>query len=608
VSYVGKEACKNCHPAIYNSFIETGMGQSFGAATREKSAAQFKGHKPVFDSIKNLYYYPHWIKDSMYITEFRLKGKDTIYQRTERVDYIIGSGQHTNSHLSVMNGFVYQLPLTWYAQKQKWDLPPGFEKGRNVRFSRAIEMECMSCHNAMPTIEKGSINKFVKIPDGIDCERCHGPGGLHVWDKLQGNFVDTAHQIDYTIVNPRKLSWELQIDVCQRCHLQGNAILKPGKQFSDFKPGMKLSSMVDVFLPKYEGREDEFIMASHAQRLQQSKCFIESNKLVKKDESKSFGTLNLTCITCHNPHVSVKVTGTQIFNNACKNCHSSDACTESKEKLNLVQNNCVSCHMPKSGAIDIPHVSVHDHKIKIPVEPKKLSDIKKFVGIYCVNNVSLNNEAKAKGYLGYFEKFEGEVGSLDSANYWVQDINDLIVQTEIKVHSAYLNNDWVEVIHLARNVSVATENNYWTCYRIGQAYQNTNDYQRAQVYYERAVKLAPYNLEFENKLAIIYLLQNKFELAIAQFKNSLQQQPKQQEAWVNLGFAYANVKENKLALDCYSQALKLDPDQQQALLNRAALYHLAGEKRKAIVDLNQILLINPGQEQVKLLLKEIESE
>lgn len=608
VNYVGKEACKNCHPAIYNSFLQTGMGQSFGPATRSKSTAEFKGHKAVYDSVRNFYYFPRWIKDSMYITEFRLLGKDTVYQRTERVDYIIGSGQHTNSHLSVVNGFVYQLPLTWYAQKHKWDLPPGFENGRNVRFSRAIEMECMSCHNAMPTIEKGSVNKFVKIPDGIDCERCHGPGELHVWDKLQGHFVDTAIEIDYTIVNPKKLSWELQIDVCQRCHLQGNAVLKPGKQFSDFKPGMKLSNIVEVFMPKYEGREDEFIMASHAQRLQQSKCFIKSNKGVNNESNKGFTSLNLTCITCHNPHVSVKVTGTQIFNNACKNCHENDACKESPKKLNLVQNNCVSCHMPKSGATDIPHVSVHDHKIKIPVDSKKISKVKKFMGIYCVNNRQVSKESVSKGYLGYFEKFEGELFSLDSASYWAQDIEDIGLKIAIQIHAAYLKSNWQEVVNLSKKVTVATEQDYWACYRIGQSFQNMNAYAQAQVYYERAVKLAPYNLEFENKLAVIFLLQNEFEKAISSFKNCLAKQPNQQDTWVNLGFTYAKLENANQALYYYSQALKLDPDNQQGLLNRAGIYHLSGENAKAIKDLNQILRLDPNQMEVKLLVKQLQSE
>ena len=64
------------------------------------------------------------------------------------------------------------------------------------------------------------------MPSGIDCERCHGPGSIHVKQRQNGSKVDTSKYIDYSIVNPAKLSIDEQFDVCQRCHLQGNAILK----------------------------------------------------------------------------------------------------------------------------------------------------------------------------------------------------------------------------------------------------------------------------------------------------------------------------------------------------------------------------------------------
>ena len=42
----------------------------------------------------------------------------------------------------------------------------------------------------------------------------------HVQEKQAGNIVDTSKTPDYTIVNPRRLSTELQNNICQRCHLQ----------------------------------------------------------------------------------------------------------------------------------------------------------------------------------------------------------------------------------------------------------------------------------------------------------------------------------------------------------------------------------------------------
>ncbi|MBK7667021.1 MAG: hypothetical protein IPJ32_06480 [Sphingobacteriaceae bacterium] len=279
--YVGMNQCKLCHQSIYNSFIKTGMGKSFDVATKEKSSADYS-HPLIYDKIKDFYYNASWRNDSLYFTEFRLKGRDTIFKRTEQVNYIIGSGQHTNSHIQSVNGYLNQMPMTFYTQKKKWDLPPGFEDGHNTHLNRKIGLECMSCHNSYPNFVLGSENKYNGVQEGINCERCHGPGSIHVAQRQTGSKIDTSKYIDYSIVNPAKLSIDRQFDICQRCHLQGNAVLKEGKSFFDFKPGMKLNDFMTVFLPKYENADDEFIMASHADRLKQSKCFIKSYEVASK--------------------------------------------------------------------------------------------------------------------------------------------------------------------------------------------------------------------------------------------------------------------------------------------------------------------------------------
>lgn len=600
VNYVGMQTCRGCHSEIYNTFIQTGMGQSFGLATRAKSAADFTKKHVVYDASINMHYAPFWKNDSMYIMEFRLNGKDTVHKRIEKVDYIIGSGQHTNSHLMNRNGYIYQLPLTWYAQKHKWDLPPGFENGKNARFTRTIGFECMSCHNAMPTFETNSGNKFTNIPLGIDCERCHGPGEVHVAQKAAGIIVDTATQIDYSIVNPKKLPWNLQIDVCQRCHLQGNAVLKPGKTFADFKPGMQLSSVVDVYMPKYKGKEDEFIMASHAQRLQLSKCFVSS-------QSASASQNTLTCITCHNPHVSVKVTGTQVFNKACIKCHESkQQCTE-KESVRMVkQNNCWGCHMPKSGTIDIPHVTVTDHRIHIPAPAKQQAKVKSFIGLYCINNNQSDLLTKSKAYINDVEKFEGAFSNLDTSQ---QIINSLTLAKdeylELQTHVWYLQHNDAAMVKLGQQFKPSQVVQPWTCYRIGQGYQNLGLAAAALAWYQQAVKLAPTNLDFINKLGSAYIELNELEEGINCFQHSLQLYAKQPDALTNIGFGYLKQNNTAAAMDAYNKALGIDPNCEQALLNKAALLNLLGKRLEAKQTLQQLLKINPTHPQVNQLLQQL---
>ena len=83
-----------------------------------------------------------------YTEEFRLKGRILSTCLLKRSDYKIGSGHHTNSHIFEINGYLHQIPYTYYTQEEIADLPPGFENGQNSRFTREIGLECMSCHNA----------------------------------------------------------------------------------------------------------------------------------------------------------------------------------------------------------------------------------------------------------------------------------------------------------------------------------------------------------------------------------------------------------------------------------------------------------------------------
>lgn len=597
VHYVGMDQCRSCHADIYNTFIQTGMGSSFGPATKQKSAAGTGNHPPVYDASSGLYYQARWMGDSLYIIEFLLRGKDTAYKRSERVDFIVGSGQHTNSHLGLRNGYLYQLPLTWYAQKKKWDLPPGFEAGRNVRFSREIGAECMSCHNALPKMDETATNLYSAIPNGIDCERCHGPGELHVKEKLAGNLVDTSLEADRTIVNPKRLSWERQTDLCQRCHLQGNAVLKPGNRFADFRPGQQLADYFNVYLPKYEGAENEFIMASHAQRLQESKCFIQSNK-----EGKS---MVLTCITCHNPHVSVKVTGKQIFNNACIKCHQNQTCKESPELLKAEKNNCVGCHMPKSGSIDIPHVTVHDHKIRVPVSETQKKNIRRFAGLFCITKGNETLADRAEAYINYVEKFEGENQALDSARWYIQQLTDEQQKWELQIRLEFISGNYEKVLKLRGTKTPSSCTDAWTAYRIGQSALNTGAISSAIAWFQQALSLSPNNLNFLNKLALALLMDGKFNESIQFHQKSLSIQSRQEDVWVNLGFAYLQSNQPDKAMNSYTNELGLFPFHQQALLNRSALFNLLGNKPKARQDLELLHKLNPGNLQVKELLSQL---
>jgi hypothetical protein len=597
--YVGMETCRGCHQSIYDTYIQTGMGQSFDHATRQKSAADFTpAHALVYDKQLDFYYKPYWDNDSLYVLEFRLDGRDTIHKRKQKIDYIIGSGQHTNSHIFSSNGYFHQAPITFYTQKKQWDLAPGFEEGGSLRFNRLIELECMSCHNGYPQFEKGSQNKFISVKTGIDCERCHGPGSIHVADKQAGNLVDTSKDPDYTIVNPRRLSTELQNNICQRCHLQGIAVLNDGKTFYDFRPGMKLSEVMNVFMPQYEGARDKMIMASHVERMKKSTCFVSSGKM--------------SCITCHNPHVSVKVTPRTQYTNACKNCHGGQkqtACTEQPVVRNKVNDDCVTCHMPRNGSIDIPHVAVTDHYIrKRPMNDTLEKKITAFLGLRCFNNDNVDAITTARGFMEFYEKFNPNRGLLDSAIAYLDKEKakeEKEKQNRDYIRAYYLLNDFRKVTEYAAALKPEAITDAWCAYRVGESYMQVQQAANALPWYQRAITILKYSMDFQNKYGTCLLALNRHSEAQKVFEFINKEDPNYASAHTNIGFIYMQQGNSTMAYYHLLKAFSLNPDHQQTIFNLAVLYHAEGKDDKAKKILLGLVKRDPQNERARMMLSEL---
>lgn len=614
--YVGMGTCRKCHADIYESFIKTGMGRSFDQASKQKSAADFKA-PPIYDAFSDFYYRAFCLKDSMTILEYRKIKNDTIHKRLEQVNYIIGSGQHTNSHLQVLNGYVNQMPMTFYTQRRKWDLPPGFENGVNTRFARKIGLECMTCHNAYPEFVKGSENKYTAIPNGIDCERCHGPGSIHVNTRQSQPAIDTSKYTDYSIVNPAKLPLQRQFDICQRCHLQGNAVLKNGHSFFDFKPGQALSDYISVFLPKYENADDEFIMASHADRLKQSACFIKSLDKAAGDKSLKPYKGAMTCITCHNPHVSVKETNPDVFNQACLSCHQTTSVTSQHASLKTKKiNDCVSCHLPLSGATDIPHVTVHDHYIRKPLSGAEIRKMRRFIGLQSVNEKHPNVLTRTRAYIAQYEKFGQEKMYLDSARLLLNKINTGPEKTEAAIHLFYAAHEYKALIQLVKASAeedltkltshvLCDNREAWTAYRISEAYVTANEILVAEKWINKACTLAPFQIEFRNKKAVLLAMQNKTDEAMKEYEFILTEQPRHVQARVSLGYLHMLKSQFSEGLRLYKQAYQLEPDNETLLLNLAAYYLYKRETNTAVDYLKKLLKRNPSHKQANQILKQV---
>ena len=341
--YVEGSVCAGCHAGIAKSFRQTGMGRSFYRPSAPNTVEDYTRRNRLEHRASGRSY-TMIARDGQWFQRRHqggFDGKETNVLE-ERIDYVIGSGNHARSYLHRdAAGHLIELPVTWYSENGGyWEMSPGYERPNQQDFRRAVSFSCLFCHNAYPGSTGAEEGVFPEtLPEGIDCQRCHGPGSEHVEAASRKAPADAVRR---AIVNPARLSRERQLDVCMQCHLEPTSRPLPGivARFEhgpfEYRPGQPLT---DYFLYFDRGRtgDDNFEIAHAAYRLRKSKCFQASQ---------------MTCTTCHTPH------GFR-YNNACRQCHAA------AHAAGVPGNgNCTSCHMPQRRTDDAVHVVMTDHFIR----------------------------------------------------------------------------------------------------------------------------------------------------------------------------------------------------------------------------------------------------
>ena len=340
--YADDAVCANCHADRAKTYQHVGMAKSF-----------YRPRAAVF--IENFDVPPFFHERSKQYFEMRRRGDDLIFRRwqlaadgtpihlfEQKIDWILGSGHHSRTYLyATPGGELYQLPISWYTATREWRMAPGYDRADHDGVVRRVRHECMFCHNAYAAIPEEKLSywrsqKFpAQLPEGIGCQRCHGPGAKHVETRTRD-----------TIINPARLSTRLRNDICYECHMQPTVIIagmrKFGRDIYSFRPGQPLDEYAHRIDIDEAGmpRAERFEINHHPYRLEQSRCFIESEG-------------RLSCLTCHDPHQ--KITDAAHYRKACMSCHANP---------HRVNEDCTSCLMPKRRPQDVVHTVMTDHFIR----------------------------------------------------------------------------------------------------------------------------------------------------------------------------------------------------------------------------------------------------
>jgi tetratricopeptide (TPR) repeat protein len=529
--YVGDEECTVCHSEIFKSFKQTGMGRSFYPPSAANRIEDFARNNHAYDAQRNLHYEAVVKGEELYQIEYRLdeKGRRT-HELARKIDYVVGSGNHGRTYITEENGFLYELPLTWYTQKKKWDLSPGYEH-LNYRFSRPIPSTCMNCHNSYAEYVPYSGNRYAEVPHGIGCERCHGPGALHVEKRYNTKFSDsTKNEIDQTIVNPRRLLPDLQMDVCFQCHLQGEVvILKPGKQKNVFRPGMRLQDVRSVYVIDNSSPSD-FSVNSHGQRLASSACYIKSNG-------------KLVCITCHNPHLPVKTVARSFFNETCVSCHSLAALGQGKPAAqHEASGDCVACHMPQGKTSDVGHVNFTEHWIQKEPAAQQAA--------------FASATPRLKDFFG--EKDAGADLRLGMAYLQFYDA--------AKVDRA----DFERALYLVSKGLQTDPTNEEGLYRLGLVYFQLGRLEEALQQFRALIEIAPQHAIGHTQLAMVLDQMGRRQEAVKSYQAALRIFPENAAALTELGNLYMQLGKMDEGLECFQKASAAQP-------SHATAHHALGE-------------------------------
>jgi hypothetical protein len=230
-------------------------------------------------------------------------------------------------------------------------MSPGYDTPNQHGFERATGEGCLHCHAGRAEAVGPSLHRM-RVPEpAIACERCHGPGSLHV-ERHGGPEAAPREVPDRTIVNPARLPRDLAEAVCQQCHLRTTAVVPArGRKLSDFRPGLPLSDIVHGYM--LESPDRPMTVVGHVEQMHLSRCYQASN--------------TLTCLTCHSPHAEPAPDDRVAhYRAACQTCHAPEKCTVSPDQRarESPANDCAHCHMPRSPT-EIPHLAFTHHRIGV---------------------------------------------------------------------------------------------------------------------------------------------------------------------------------------------------------------------------------------------------
>lgn len=581
-AYADPAECALCHSEIAATYQKTGMARAFHHVGGKKSAGDPAPGKTYHHVASDSYFAMVQRNGELFQRRWQIgpDGKETNVDE-KRVDYVLGSGNHARTYLHLTEkNTLQQLPLGWYAEKGGiWAMNPGYDRPDYAGSVRPIYYECMFCHNGYPRIPNGkdrdmAETKYLQpLPEGIDCQRCHGPGQNHV-DKASSANIP-REEVRAAILNPGKLNPERAMEVCLQCHLETSnqklptEVVRLNRIPFSYVAGQPLGDY-QVSFDREKGNLGNFEIAQGAYRLRESQCF-------RKSEGK------LLCTTCHNPHDIPR--GEQAvahYNQVCLNCHQSKV-QASAAAPHKAGANCVSCHMPKRRTDDAIHVVMTEHLI--PRQPAG----------------DLLAEKKERAETGA-DSYQGEVVPYYPSKLPATADNELtiaVAQVREKSNLAKGVPQLAAVIEKYRPEGSA----YYA--ELAEGHLAAGNTTAALQFFEEAAKRDPQSAPRLIAWGDALMQAGQWPLAEAKLRRATELAPDDVRGWGRLGWALWQQNKAGEARSALEKGIRLDPEVPELHNNLGLLFWGTGDQAGAEKEFRAAIRIQPGVTEWRLTLARV---
>jgi predicted CXXCH cytochrome family protein len=571
----GSKVCAGCHAQIWQAYQRTGMARSFYTPDPAHTIEDYGRRNFYNHAASGIRYEMIHLRDAAGDHYFQRQSTIGFHGEEANVlnssiDFVMGSGNHARTYLHrTVRGTLQQLPLSWYAENGgEWAMSPGYDRPDHQGVQREVTYDCIFCHNAYPGIPASSGPRagpvFSSIPQGIDCQRCHGGGEKHVALARAGAHIE---QIRSAILNPSRLSSERQMEVCAQCHLETTSSPLPGSMVRyergpfSYRPGEPL----DDFMLHFDhapgtGRDDKFEISGSVYRLRQSQCFRKSN-----------GALG--CTTCHDPHNALSgADAARHYASVCRKCHAAAFDRQIASGAHTSSSDCVGCHMPKRRTDDVVHVVMTDHLIQ---RHKPAVDL-----------LAARPEVPVDG-----NPYRGEVVRYDLAPHSARRPGDELYLAIAQVSQQSNLSAGIARLEAAIVHDRPTDTEYDL--QLADALANARRFADAAPVYKRAIDRDPHSAAAPERMALCLSQLGNAAGAETAMKRAVEIAPNATR-WVLLGEIRAQGGKLPEALKAFETAIKLDPQMPDAFATAGAIAFELGDTAHAETALRRAILLHPN--------------